>query len=74
MAYDSFRTLDPAHIQWWADHGLETISDFREYDSTNQLWQWSDMSDLGKMSISDEQIEEAIGPPPQDDTVLRVGQ
>ena len=32
------------------------------------------MSDLDEISISDAQIEEAIGPPPQDDTVLRVGQ
>ena len=43
MAYDSFRTVEPEQIQWWADHGLETISDFREFDSVNQLWQWSDI-------------------------------
>ena len=40
MAYDSFRTVEPEQIQWWADLGLETISDFREFDSVNQLWQW----------------------------------
>ena len=74
MAYDSFRTCGQEQIQWWHDHGLLTISDFREFDSTNQLWQWSDFSSLGPTSISAAQLEETLGNPPQDDTILRVGQ
>ena len=74
MGYDSFRTCGQEQLQWWYDHGLQTISDFREYDKINEIWQWSDFSYHGPTSISDEQLEEAIGPPPQDETILRVGQ
>ena len=74
MGYESFRTFGQEQIQWWHDNGLLTISDFREYDNVNELWQWSDFSSLGPVSISAEDLEVALGTPPQDETILRVGQ
>ena len=73
MGYDIFRTCGQEQLQWWYDLGLQTISDFREYDKINEIWQCSDFSSHGPTSISDEQLEEAIGPPPQDETIPRVG-